>query len=94
MVRLTHQDPGVTKVRFQALSAIVAVGLSMGAFAAIGPVTDLVITDDFVQPDGAGLGRQAVLAGGTFPGPLITGNTVRVQPFFNYFSGDLPRCTM
>ncbi|OCH92436.1 laccase 1 [Obba rivulosa] len=60
--------------RFQALSAIIALGLSVGALAAIGPVTDLVITDAFVTPDGPNLGREAVLAGGTFPGPLIQGN--------------------
>ncbi|EMD32465.1 laccase precursor [Gelatoporia subvermispora B] len=60
--------------RFQTLSAAVALGLSLGAFAAIGPVTDLEITDAFVSPDGPGLGREAVLAGGTFPGPLIQGN--------------------
>ncbi len=43
------------------------------SFAAIGPVTDLVVANANISPDG--LERAAVLAGGTFPGPLITGKT-------------------
>ncbi|KAJ4465397.1 laccase 1 [Lentinula edodes] len=43
-----------------------------GAFAAIGPVTDLHIVNSFIQPDG--FNRSGVLAEGVFPGPLITGN--------------------
>ncbi|OBZ65243.1 Laccase [Grifola frondosa] len=39
--------------------------------AGIGPVTNLSIVDTAVTPDG--YTRQAVLPGGTFPGPLITG---------------------
>nr|ALF95042.1 laccase [Crustodontia chrysocreas] len=42
------------------------------ALAAIGPVTDLHIVNAAVAPDG--ISREAVLAEGTFPGPLITGN--------------------
>ncbi|KZP21863.1 multicopper oxidase [Athelia psychrophila] len=40
--------------------------------AAIGPVTNLAITNADIAPDG--FTRSAVLAGGTFPGALITGN--------------------
>ncbi|KAF8957176.1 yellow laccase [Flammula alnicola] len=48
----------------------------LGAYASIGPDTNLYIKNQFVQPDG--FNRSAVLAGGTetsvsFPGPLITG---------------------
>ncbi|KAE9403929.1 laccase [Gymnopus androsaceus JB14] len=42
-----------------------------GALAAIGPVTDLVIKNAFAQPDG--FNRSFVTAGGTLPGPIITG---------------------
>ncbi|KAE9410248.1 laccase [Gymnopus androsaceus JB14] len=42
-----------------------------GAFAAIGPVTDLVIKNAFAQPDG--FNRAFVTAGGTLPGPIISG---------------------
>ncbi|KAI0747845.1 laccase [Daedaleopsis nitida] len=45
--------------------------LALPCFAAIGPVTDLVISNANVSPDG--FERAAVLAGGTFPGPLIAG---------------------
>lgn len=57
--------------------ALVVASISAGAFAAIGPVTDLEIVNGAVAPDG--ISRQAVLAGGTFPGPLITGNMVCVS---------------
>ncbi|KZP13896.1 multicopper oxidase [Athelia psychrophila] len=40
--------------------------------AAIGPITDLAITNADIAPDG--FTRSTVLAGGTFPGALITGN--------------------
>ncbi|CAL1714469.1 unnamed protein product [Somion occarium] len=46
--------------------------MSLGSDAAIGPVTDLDIANAAISPDG--FSRQAVLAGGTFPGPVITGN--------------------
>ncbi len=41
---------------------------------AIGPATDLLIVNGEVSPDG--FSREAVLAGGTFPGPVITGKKV------------------
>ena len=44
---------------------------------AIGPVTDLAVVNAEVNLDG--FPRQAVLAGGTFPGPIIKGNKVRVE---------------
>ncbi|KAG6916139.1 laccase, multicopper oxidase, benzenediol:oxygen oxidorectuctase [Tephrocybe rancida] len=42
------------------------------AYAAIGPVADLEIANARIAPDG--FERAAVLAGGTFPGPVIKGN--------------------
>ncbi|KAI0832031.1 hypothetical protein BC628DRAFT_1311301 [Trametes gibbosa] len=45
--------------------------LCSSALAAIGPVTDLEIVNKVIAPDG--VARDTVLAGGTFPGPLITG---------------------
>jgi len=43
--------------------------------AAIGPVATLNIANSNISPDG--YTRSAVLAGGTFPGPVITGTKVR-----------------
>ncbi|TFK82942.1 multicopper oxidase [Polyporus arcularius HHB13444] len=57
---------------FRNLATFVLLSLACGAFAAIGPVTDLEIVNANVSPDG--FNRAAVLAGGTFPGPLITGS--------------------
>nr|CBV46340.1 laccase [Meripilus giganteus] len=57
---------------FSTLSVFVTLALSVGAFAAVGPVTDLPITNANISPDG--FTRAAVLAGGTFPGPLVSGN--------------------
>ncbi|KAI0751805.1 laccase 1 [Daedaleopsis nitida] len=45
--------------------------LALCCSAAIGPVADLVISNANISPDG--FERAAVLAGGTFPGVLITG---------------------
>lgn len=59
---------------FNSLLTFTVLALSMRANAAIGPVTDLAITNAEISPDG--FSRQAVLAGGTFPGSLITGNKV------------------
>ncbi|KAJ3929520.1 MAG: laccase lcc6 [Lentinula lateritia] len=41
------------------------------ALAAIGPVTDLHVVNNFIQPDG--FNRSYILAEGVFPGPLISG---------------------
>ena len=53
------------------LSAFYAALLSLPAFAAIGPVTDLVIFNGNIAPDG--YERAAVLVDGVFPGPVIAG---------------------
>nr|ALE66817.1 laccase A [Antrodiella faginea] len=57
---------------FKLTVSFLLLGLSLSARAAIGPVADLKIVNANIQPDG--FTRPAVLAGGTFPGPLIKGN--------------------
>ena len=59
---------------FRRLSLLVVAALASGSLAAIGPVADLALVNGKVTPDG--FTRDAVLAGSTFPGPLITGNKV------------------
>nr|AAW28937.1 laccase B [Trametes sp. 420] len=56
---------------FRRLSLFLFTALATRTFAAIGPVTDLNIVNANISPDG--FARDAVLAEGTFPGPLITG---------------------
>ncbi|KAI0051892.1 multicopper oxidase [Auriscalpium vulgare] len=51
--------------------ALLSVSLTPVAYAAIGPIADLHIVNQVIAPDG--YSRATVLAGGTFPGPLITG---------------------
>nr|AAO38869.1 laccase [Rigidoporus microporus] len=58
--------------RFNTFSTLIPLALSLGVRAAIGPVADLHISNANISPDG--FTRAAVLAGGSFPGPLITGN--------------------
>ncbi|RDX50687.1 laccase [Lentinus brumalis] len=53
--------------------AIVGLSLTRLAAGAIGPVTDLTISDADISPDG--YSRAAVVVNGQFPGPLISGNT-------------------
>ena len=48
--------------------------LSIGVHAGSGPVTNLHIVNKDISADG--ISRPAVLAGGTFPGTLITGQKV------------------
>lgn len=60
----------MTKATLTLLSALLPFALR--SFAAIGPEADLTIVNANISPDG--YERAAVLAGGTFPGPLITGN--------------------
>ncbi|KAF7984880.1 hypothetical protein HWV62_10867 [Athelia sp. TMB] len=55
---------------FKLLSLISALATASSA-ATVGPVTDLVISNMYLQPDG--FNRSTVVAGGSFPGPLITG---------------------
>ncbi|KAF5379394.1 hypothetical protein D9615_006645 [Tricholomella constricta] len=45
--------------------------ISLANTAQIGPVSDLVISNEVISPDG--FSRSAVLAGKTFPGPVIRG---------------------
>lgn len=59
---------------------LVTLGLALSTLGAIGPVTDLQIMNRDIAPDG--FTRPAVLAGGIFPGPLITGQKVRQTYFF------------
>lgn len=49
--------------------------LLAGVCASIGPHTDLTIANKVISPDG--FSRDSVLADGTFPGPIISGNKVR-----------------
>ncbi|KAJ3528779.1 hypothetical protein NM688_g7947 [Phlebia brevispora] len=56
---------------FTRFAAFVVASLTPRALAAIGPVTDLHIVNAAVTTDG--FSRQAVLAEGVFPGPLIAG---------------------
>ncbi|KAJ6475006.1 laccase 2 precursor [Mycena vulgaris] len=53
-------------------AAFVFLSTLSGAYAAIGPVATLEIVNKHISPDG--FPRSTVLAGGTFPGPLIVGN--------------------
>ncbi|KAF8075335.1 laccase [Lyophyllum atratum] len=53
-----------------AVNLICALSL-LSVTSAIGPVSDLVISNKIISPDG--FPRSAVLAGGTFPGPVIKG---------------------
>ncbi|KAI1790742.1 laccase [Ganoderma leucocontextum] len=57
--------------QFLHASAFVALKLALTAHGAIGPVTDLTITNANIAPDG--YTRPAVLADGILPGPLISG---------------------
>ncbi|KAM5532254.1 hypothetical protein V8D89_014093 [Ganoderma adspersum] len=58
--------------RLSFLTSLVTVALVGRAYAAIGPVTDLTISNAAISPDG--FTRDAVVMNGVFPGPLITGN--------------------
>ncbi|KAJ7100468.1 laccase [Mycena epipterygia] len=52
---------------------ILALSLLSGSFAnSLGPIANLPIVNKRIAPDG--FSRSTVLAGGTFPGPLITGH--------------------
>ncbi|KAJ7046141.1 laccase 2 precursor [Mycena alexandri] len=53
-------------------TAFVFSSLLLGTNAAIGPAADLQIVNKHISPDG--FSRSTVLAGGTFPGPVIKGN--------------------
>ncbi|KAI9068885.1 multicopper oxidase [Trametes sanguinea] len=52
--------------------AVLLLPFTRTVYGAIGPVTDLTISNADITPDG--YTRAAVVANGVFPGPLITGN--------------------
>ena len=58
--------------KFQSLLSYIVLSLVATAYAAIGPVADLTISNAQVSPDG--FLRDAVVTNGLVPGPLITGN--------------------
>nr|QMP96872.1 laccase 7 precursor [Cerrena sp.] len=53
-----------------AFATFLTLALAASVYAALGPVTDLHIVNTNISTDG--FTRPAVLAGGTFPGPVIT----------------------
>nr|AYR00602.1 laccase B [Lenzites betulinus] len=53
------------------LKVLISLALSAGIVSAIGPKTDLVISNAPVAPDG--FNREAVVVNGVYPAPLITG---------------------
>lgn len=57
----------------KSFAALIALSIA-SVNASIGPVTDLHISNANISPDG--FERPAVLAGGTFPGPVLSGNKV------------------
>ena len=69
--------PRRTRSRIMLHNVVVLLGAAGGVLAAIGPVTDLAIVNKVIAPDG--VPRDTVLAGGTFPGPLIQGHKVRTS---------------
>ena len=61
---------------FRSFTTFAIAGLAWARLAAgaIGPVTDLTISDADISPDG--YTRAAVVVNGQFPGPIISGNRV------------------
>ena len=59
---------------YVAVASLVLSSIVRPALGAIGPVTDLAIVNGPIAPDG--ISRDAVLADGTFPGPVISGYKV------------------
>ena len=56
------------------LSTFISLAFAVGSYAAIGPVTDLTISDAVVAPDG--FSRAAIVVNGNMPGPIIAGKKV------------------
>lgn len=56
---------------------MLALGVASSVSASIGPVATLNIVNSDIAPDG--FLRSTVLAGGTFPGPLIVGDKVSTR---------------
>ena len=64
---------------YAAVASLVLSSIVLPSLGAIGPVTDLAIVNGPIAPDG--ISRDAVLADGTFPGPVISGYKVHpTQP--------------
>ncbi|KAG6906721.1 hypothetical protein DXG01_012436 [Tephrocybe rancida] len=62
---------------FGKLSVLCAAAVSLvgpASAVTVGPVGDLVVSNKVIAPDG--IPRSSVLAGGTFPGPVISGKKV------------------
>ncbi|KAJ7200541.1 laccase [Mycena pura] len=53
-------------------AAFILLSTVSATYASIGPIAELEIVNKVISPDG--FTRSTVLAGGTFPGPLIKGN--------------------
>ena len=70
---------------FSSLVTFVTICVSTGVHAAIGPVTSLHIVNRNISPDG--FSRPAVLAGGTFPGPVLKGHMVSIPVIVKRSSG-------
>ena len=64
--------------RLQSMLPYFTLLLSASVYGAIGPVTDLTISDADIAPDG--FTRAAVVVNGISPGPLITGNKASRMP--------------
>ena len=74
----------------QSLSNFAIIGLALARLGAgaIGPVADLTLADADISPDG--YTRAAIVMNDQFPGPLITGNKVRMHICYSlYFNGRL-----
>ncbi len=69
----------------------VLLAAASGVLGAIGPTTDLAIVNKVISPDG--VPRDTVLAGGTFPGPLIQGHKVRPVFSMMLLPSHRDRCT-
>jgi hypothetical protein len=85
----------IRRFGFVLVSVAAFLSATRASNAAIGPVTDLEIVNAAVEPDGFSrpydvyrflnghplkVVSRAVLAGGTYPGPLITGKKVQFHP--------------
>jgi iron transport multicopper oxidase len=60
---------------FSLLSKVALVHI-VAAVQVIGPVANLPISNKVLAPDG--VSRNTIVAGGAFPGPIITGSPVRI----------------
>ena len=65
----------VMPARFQSLLTCTVLALVTTAYAGIGPIADLIISNAAISPDG--YVRDAVVVNGQSPGPLITGKKAR-----------------